>query len=213
MSNLEVATGGQSPSAHRIHGDEGTGGSRLNEWSALRDRSVEVQGDVADGHQRARTQELNKRTLAIALRDPRDLLDELANVRGLSWAAIARLVGVTDTAVRKWRKGIPMTGENRRRLAGVIAFLDLVGEALNPLHDASSWLEIPLADETTLTPVDLYGHGNANLLLDWASGRLDPTAMLDEFDPEWRARYSPSSRFTLEIDDDGMPVITERRPE
>ena len=154
--------------------------------------------------------ELNKRTLAAALRDPRDLLEELAAGRGLSWSTIAQLVGVTDTAIRKWRRGTPISGDNRRSLASALVFLDMVGEALNPLHDASSWLELPLADNASLTPVDIYAEGGVNLLLDWASGRLDPNQMLDQFDSAWRSTYASDDRFGLVHDEDGMPILVER---
>ena len=208
-TDLEVTTGGQVASTYRLPNDSQTAGSRLNDWSALRDRTSDLHAEVADGHQAARQQELNQRILAVALRDPHDLVSELGD-RGLSWATIARLVGVSSTAVRKWRRGDTITGENRRRLAGVVAFLDLIKAALSPLEDPCSWLEVPLADGTTLTAADIYAAGGADILLDWAGGRLTAEEMLDAFDCDWRSRYATDDRFELAIADDGQPMIVEK---
>jgi hypothetical protein len=152
---------------------------------------------------------LNQRTLAVALRDPHDLVSDLGE-RGLSWTTIARLVGVTSTAVRKWRRGEAITGENRRRLAGVVAFLDLVKATLSPLEDASSWMEMPLTDGVTVSAVEIYAAGGANILLDWASGRHSAEEMLSTFDNDWRARYAADERFQITIADDGQPVVVEK---
>jgi len=90
-----------------------------------------------------------------------------------------------------------------------VAFLDLVKTALSPLEDASSWLEMPLADEVTVTAADIYAAGGVNILLDWASGRLTAEAMLDAFDKDWRSHYATDERFALALADDGQPVIVE----
>jgi len=207
-TDLEITTGGQVASTYRLPHESETAGSRLNDWSALRDRASDLHAEVADGHQAARQQQLNQRTLAVALRDPHDLVSDLSE-RGLSWSTIARLIGVTSTALRKWRRGETITGENRRKLAMAVAFLDLVKTALSPLEDASSWLEMPLADEVTVTAADIYAAGGVNILLDWASGRLTAEAMLDAFDKDWRSHYATDERFALALADDGQPVIVE----
>jgi hypothetical protein len=169
-----------------------------------------VHGAVANGHHEARRRELARRTNAVALRDPRDILDDLAATRGLSWSMIARLTGVSPTAVRKWRRGEAITGEHRRRLAGIVAFLDLMSQTLGPIQDPSSWLEMPITDETTLTAVDIYATGGVNDLLDAASGRIDPHTMLDRLDPDWRQNYGKDDRFMVVRDSEGVPAIVER---
>jgi hypothetical protein len=208
-TNLEVTTGGQIASTYRLPHDSETAGSRLNDWSALRDRASDLHAEVADGHQAARQGELNQRTLAVALRDPHDLVSELGD-RGLSWAMIARLTGVSSTAVRKWRRGETITGDNRRNLASVVAFVDLIKAALSPLEDACSWLEMPLVDRATVTAADIYAAGGASTLLDWASGRVTAEEMLDAFDGDWRANYATDERFEIAVADDGKPMIVEK---
>ncbi len=60
--------------------------------------------------------QLESRTDEAAKGAPADLLSELADL-GFSWTSVARIVGVSIPAVRKWRQGDAVSGHNRRRLA------------------------------------------------------------------------------------------------
>src|SRR3954466_1283052 len=106
MSSVaDRSTAGQAPQVQRLPHEHRTGGAILNDWSALRDRVGSLDRNVTDGYRAARRRQLDERTTVIAQRDPRELLDELASGWGLSWALIAKLVGVSSAAVRKWRRG------------------------------------------------------------------------------------------------------------
>jgi hypothetical protein len=76
--------------------------------------------------------------------------------------------------------------------------------------DPCSWLEVPLADGTRVTAADIYAAGRADILLDWAGGRLTAEEMLDAFDCDWRSRYATDDRFELAIADDGQPMLVEK---
>lgn len=188
-----------------------TGGtSVLNRASALRDNVSYLHEDVSTLHQSVRNKELDERTTVAAMRAPEELLRELAQDRGLSWALIAKMAGVSPTAVRKWRRGETVTADNRRALARIVVFLDMVGQLHSPLADPASWLEMPLSDETTLTPIDLYEVGHLESLLEVASGRIGSHAALDNFDPNWRSRHGGDERFEIQRADDGTRSIVER---
>jgi hypothetical protein len=184
-------------------------GEVLNDCSVLRDETTQLAGEVHGLHHRARQGKLDELTATFALREPLELLDALSE-RGLSWALIAKLIRVSPTAVRKWRRGAPITPENRRSLARLLGFLELAAEAMSPTADPAAWLEVRISDEATLTPADLYRHGSLDLLLDYASQRLAPQEILDGFDPGWRERYRPDDRFMVVEAEDGMPAIVER---
>jgi hypothetical protein len=187
------------------------GASTLNrDASALRDDSGMVHEQVVDLHQRTRVLELDDRTTQAARRAPSDLLQELAHERGLSWALIAKLAGVSPTAVRKWRRGEACTPENRRALARLIVFLKMVGEAMSPIEDPESWLEMPLSDDATLAAADLYAAGELDLVLELASDRVTAHQALDTFDSEWRRRYERDERFEIVRAPDGDRTIVER---
>jgi transcriptional regulator with XRE-family HTH domain len=154
--------------------------------------------------------ELDERTTAAAMRSPSSLLHQLSREYGLSWATIARLAGVTATAVRKWRRGETVSAENRRSIARAVTFLEMLTQNAGPLEDMGSWLEMPLSDAATVTPLDLYAAGEFTALLEHAGGHLRAHAMLDQFDPDWREHYARDVAFEVVEAEDGHLSITER---
>lgn len=183
----------------------------LASWTTeLRDQVEGIDRDAKHVDRVAKLGALDESTALTARRDPEDLLDELAGHWGLSWTTIARLVGVSPTAIRKWRRGEAITGVNRRRLARVVAFL----ETLRTMHlgDLASWLEMPLSDQATLTVSDLYAANRIDLVLELAGGRVTVEHAFDAFDPDWRATHAVDERFeVVQTAPDGFPAIVERR--
>lgn len=188
-----------------------TGDTRLvNEVSALRDGTTFLQHDVERLHDGVRARVLDERTSAAALRDPRDVLRELSRGHGLSWATIARLAGVTPTAVRKWRRGDTIGSVSRRSLARAATFLQMLDEHSSPITEIGTWLEMPLSDQSTLTAVDVYSGGRVELLLDFAARRLSSHAVLDAFDKDWREHHPADRRFAVVVADDDSLTVIER---
>lgn len=153
--------------------------------------------DTLDAELRTIAQERSKEALE-------SLLDRLSDL-GFSWRDIARIVGVSVPALRKWRLGGAATGENRQRIATLVAFCDVAGSRFH-LPDIASWLETPLHAQTPLTGLDMMAGGRFDLALrlvrDWGS---DPQTVLDEFEPDWRNRYS--SPVEVFAGPDGMPGL------
>jgi len=185
-------------------------GRLLNQVSALRDGTTFLQHDVERLHDDVRAGELDERTSAAALRDPRELLRELSHQHGLSWATIARLAAVSPTAVRKWRRGETISSASRRSLARAVTFLQMLDEHASPIVDVGTWLEMPLSDQSTLTAVDVYVGGRIGPLLDLVAGRLTAHGVLDAYAPDWRVRYAPDGRFAVEAAEDGNLSLVER---
>ena len=179
-----------------------------NEVAGLRDRVDLLNSDVRDLHNGVRTHDLEEATSRLAWREPRELLDVLAVERGLSWVDIARLVGVSIPALRKWRLGENVSPDNRRKLARLAAFLEMVAGA--PVDDAAAWMELRLASDTTLTAADVYLAGRVDLLLDRAYGRISGYQLLDDFDPEWRRHHAADDRFEKRLGADGNICMVER---
>jgi DNA-binding transcriptional regulator YiaG len=90
----------------------------------LRDETEVLHSDVSALHRRARHLDLTERIAKKLRRSVPELLRELATDRGMAWADIADLVGVSVAAVRKWRTDGGATADNRSRLARLAAFLD-----------------------------------------------------------------------------------------
>jgi hypothetical protein len=174
--------------------------------AGVRDGSRMLHEDASELHHMVLNENLDLRTAVHARRHIQELLAELRG-RGFSWSMIARLVGVTVPAVRKWRGGETASGENRRRLAHLCAVCDYV-ESDYLIDDVVSWMEVPITANSALTPVEMYRLGREDLVLDWAGQRLTATQVLDSADPSWRER-APSP-YEVFLDDDGEPALRRR---
>ncbi len=175
-----------------------------NQTRILADDTTHLQRVVDDLHTDTLDAELRTMAQARSKEALESLLDRLSDL-GFSWRDIARVVGVSVPALRKWRLGGTATGENRRRVATLVAFCDIAGSRFG-ISDVACWLEAPLDPQTPLTGLDLMAGDRFDLALrlarDWGS---DPQAVLDEFEPDWRDRYSsPVEVFT---GTDGLPGL------
>jgi hypothetical protein len=175
----------------------------------LRDRAHLLVSDVAKENHRVQGLDLLVSAEAKARRGVPALLEELAVNRGMSWSAIARLVGVTVGAVRKWRHDGATTGAHRRALARLTAFLDVLEHFA--IDDPFGWLEMPLVDGYTVTGLDIYQARHENALLDYASHRIDVAELLTQYDPNWRVSYRTD--FEVFEAGDGQLAIRNRREE
>lgn len=180
----------------------------------LKNRTRILVADSNDVHNS--TDELHAETLEQLLRSTAnqlnkeelpDLLDRLSSL-GFSWRDLARLVGVSIPALRKWRNGEPASGENRLRVARLAAFCEIVSEQYL-IDDPVSWLEIPLHIDAPVTGIDLVASDRLDLAFRLAGDEgADPESVLDQFEPDWRDRYRTSVEvFTA---DDGLPGLRPR---
>lgn len=172
---------------------------------SLRSATRMLVEDVAEVHDGVLEVQLESRTDEAAKRAVPDLLDELADL-GFSWREIARAVGVTIPAVRKWRTGGSATGSNRRVIARLLAFVDVLS-ADHLVDDVPSWMEMPIGG-TPLNGIDAYCAGEERMLLLHAAGHVSSEQLLDRLDPSWRSKQD--DRFEIVTADDGEPMIRMR---
>lgn len=155
-------------------------------------------------HQDAFDAVLDSSTSDAAIRDTRALLEELAD-RGFAWSDIAKLLGVSVPAIRKWRTGeAEPTGQNRRIIARLVAFAVILENQCG-VENVSAWFETPLVDSYLVTPIDLYIVGRYEAIHEIASGRMKATVALDRFIPEWRD--TAASGVDVFTASDGMAAI------
>ncbi len=175
--------------------------------AGIRDVAEFVHQDIS--HLHGRTQNLELGTMASSrLKDGIPaLLEELSEARGVGWSQLARLIGVSVPAVRKWRMGqADPSPENRMLLAKLCAFFDLLARDCI-IQDPAGWLEAPI-NETMLSGLDLYlTRDGAIALLEFAGGRMSADQLLDRQVPEWRARHTRDPRFRVETAGDGQRSI------
>jgi hypothetical protein len=174
-----------------------------DQFASGADQARELHGDVQQ-------LELDQMTLTLEHEGTPTLLERLAETHGFAWATAARCLGVTPTALRKWRKGEEATSANHSKVARLLAFAELL-ERLQPrIDEAAYWLEAPVVDESTLTRVDLYRRGAFAGLLDMASERRRPIELLDKTVPNWREQHTRDHRVAVVWHEDGSPSITVR---
>ena len=174
----------------------------------LRSRADALGQDVASVHEEARNYDLDQRAAAKGRRGVPTLLTELAVDRGMAWADIARLGGVSVSALRKWRSSGSASAEHRLALACLAAFLDLLAESA--IEDPAQWMEmrLPLPAGYVITPIDLYQRGARSGLLEYASGRRTAEQILDQVDASWRDGRSDFESYDAP---DGAKAIRIRR--
>ena len=138
----------------------------------LRDASGMLKLDVEILHLETLSMMLDEGIEQRVREDVRILLSELTEVRGLGWSEIARLVGVSVPAIRKWRTGGDISAPKRHALAKLCAFLDLI--EMRKIADPAVWLGTPLSIELdqSLTKAVLYAEGNALHLLAYADDHM-----------------------------------------
>ena len=163
--------------------------AELTESAGYRRSTIRaLQEEAKHEHQVSLMSEWRKLTTKRAKKSFEQLLEELADM-GFSWRDIGRMLRVSVPAIRKWRQGQSPSGESRLRVASLLAACDLVSHHYM-VEETASWFEVPLVSGAPVTPIELFANDRIDLVFDFASAQSDPEALLTEFDPEWRARYS-----------------------
>lgn len=177
--------------------------------SHLRLRADAVNSDATSLHQSVYSMHLDERRTVQEQRSVQTLIEALAD-KGVAWSDMAKLLGVSTPAIRKWRQGEGATPGNRSAVAKLAALIDLLSEQLM-IEDPAAWLQIPLAGTST-TLADIYASGRMELILDYAVGWLTPSEeLLDAFDPSWRAREATREYETFTAADGQLGVRRVRR--
>jgi hypothetical protein len=148
---------------------------------------------------------------AQALQDGANLLLSLSEY-GMAWRDVARLVKVSVPAVQKWRRGEGITGENRLRLAGVVALLACLEDKM--VNEPVSWLEMPVLRDVSVSAMDMVAADRYDLVLELAADDpvlgADRLQILDEFEPHWRTTRVDDNFEVFEAED-GVLSIRPRR--
>jgi DNA-binding transcriptional regulator YiaG len=143
---------------------------------------------------------------------PQEVVHFLADELGVGQLTTARALGVTPTAVRKWRRGDTARPEHRGKLASLAAVGSLLMEM--GLHDPAGWVDIPISEQSTLTPLDLFIGGRGDLAVLLGSRLADPQEALDAFDGDWREKYAVDSDYeVIRLSDGARSAVPRRRPE
>lgn len=200
---IQTSSQQDSPFARR----SGTSESFLDvQWRQKRQINRAEATRLLSGHREAFRANLEAHIQDVLKGSLGSALEELAVRWGLAWADLARMVGVSVPALRKWRSTGNASGENIRRVAEVVSFIRVLHEV--GVEEPASWLSVPCVPGYTATPRHLYARETSAVLLDMASSTIDPVSVLDEVDSSWREKYS--SNFEIVLDEDGDAAIVDK---
>ena len=177
--------------------------------------SDQHQGAIAD-HRTARAEMVDDIVAQLDRVTAPELLNDL-RTQGLLWSVVAEIVGVTDAAVRKWRRGDAIDVAHRRRLARLVALEQLYGLYANPTLSFAEWLDTSVVGNFSATPLQLLAlHRDADSrelqpLLDWMLGHLDGDRgepVLDRYlGSRWRDEARAEQRFRIITNAAGERVL------
>jgi hypothetical protein len=176
------------------------------EMGHLRNVDAVEASDLGDVHRLAFRVQLEAHTAKVAKRAPSELLGEI-NDLGFGWRDVARMIGVSVPALRRWRQGEPPTGEHRLHIAELAAFLHILSDD-HLVADVASWMKMPISRDAPVTGIDLYVQGQRFEIFELAGEHVTPHEALDRAEPDWRDRYR--SDYEVFFAGDGQPAIRLR---
>jgi hypothetical protein len=192
--------------------------TRLREQSFNRAAAhSDHEGAVAEHHV-VRAEFLDELVAALADEPAPELLREL-RASGLLWSVVAQAVGVTDAAIRKWRKDQPIEGRHKRgiaRLVGLGRLYRTYVVTADPTGFAE-WLDTRILRGFSATPLQLLALNRESdsallqPLLDWMLEQPDSAhaeALLDRYlGTEWRDQAQSERRFRIVSSASGDRVL------
>lgn len=180
--------------------------SQLREVAGHRDISRINSEDAVVNHRQLFLDDLgNRAQFKRAKTKLPDLLNELFDDYGLGWSDIAYAVGVSVSAVRKWRQD-GRAGDNYLAVASLAALLDLLSEST--VSDPAGFLLSPVMTGYTVRQIDLVRSHRADLVYDQVCHRTSASGALDEYEPDWRGTYAREN--DLITDDEGVRSLVRK---
>lgn len=158
-----------------------------NRTRILGDDVADMRKSSAEMYRDASDILLNQKARVFALRPAVELLASLAE-NGFAWRDIARMIGVSVPAVRKWRLGESPTSQNLFSIAKTVALVEILQHEL-PITDIASWMEIPLVVGAPTNPIDLVSDGLFTDVIGLALEHLTRDELLGRYVPDWQEKY------------------------
>jgi hypothetical protein len=165
--------------------------TRISNAERMERDASRMRRDAVEWHDKTLKSLLNHRIDEKARLGLQGLLAELTAGQGLGWTGIARLVGVSVPAVRKWRLGGDITPARLHSLAKLAAFLEMLQD--EHVSDAAAWLSLPLDEDASelVSKSDIYTAGGVVELLAYAKDYISRDELLSRSSAQ---RYSTSQR-------------------
>jgi hypothetical protein len=176
------------------------------QWRQKRQLNRAQASTLRADHRKSFTESIEVHARELLRQPLSTVLEELAATWGVAWADVARMVGVSVPALRKWRTSGGAAADNMRRLAELTAFFRILKEV--GVEEPASWISIPCVSGYTVTPRHLYKPGSAAALIDLATASISPEEVLNELHPSWKTDFATD--FEVVVAEDGAPAIVAK---
>ncbi len=180
--------------------------ARLREQSFNRAEAYDNHQSSVTDHHAARAVVLQREMIQLRAVSATELLRDLRS-QGLLWSMVASVVGVSDAAIRKWRRGESIEAVHHQRLVLLTALSHIYTAYADPSLPFFSWLDGEVVPRFSATPLQLIALNRDSdvallqPLLDLMLGLDDgeqPDAILDRYlGPGWRAEAVAEQRFRI----------------
>jgi hypothetical protein len=180
--------------------------TRLREQSFNRAEAYDNHQTSVTDHHAARADLLRSEIAQLSGTPATELLKELRS-QGLLWSMVASVVGVSDAAIRKWRRGEAIEPMHHRRLVLLTALSHIHTAYADPALPFSAWLDSEIVPRFSATPLQLIALNRdrdvtlLQPLLDLMLGLEDgeqPDTILDRYlGTGWRDEAVAEQRFRI----------------
>ncbi|MGW4123942.1 hypoxia/intracellular survival transcriptional regulator MosR [Nocardia sp. NPDC004711] len=171
MSSELVSAAGGSPYAFPDLPRTRMTAEIVSDADVLHRQVRDLQGVTGELRRDMLIRDLEARRNEQARKAPKTILEEPSDL-GFAWRDIAKITGVSVAAVTKWRRGESANELNRRRLAEVLALVDMLTDRM--IEEPVSWLEARPRTAVALTPMDILAGAGHSLC--WNLRATTPTA-------------------------------------
>ncbi len=191
---------------------------RLREQSFNRVGAYLAHQDAVADHHGVRAEYIDELVDQLAETPVAEILAHL-RLYGLLWSKVAEIVGVTETAVRKWRKGATIDSTHRRRLCRLAALGQIHEEYAMPGSSTAfgEWLDSNIVPRFSATPMQLLALNRESdvavlqPLLDWMLDQPDAAHaehLLDQYlGTQWRDDAQEEQRFRIVTNSAGERIL------
>lgn len=191
---------------------------RLREHSFNRTGTYLAHQDAVADHHSVRAEYIDELVNQLAATPAAEILVDLRQ-HGVLWSKVAEIVGVTETAVRKWRKGAAIDSTHRYRLGRLAALGRIHHEYAMPGSPTAfgEWLDSNIIPRFSATPMQLLALNRESdvavlqPLLDWMLDQPDaPHAeqLLDQYlGTQWRDDAQEEQRFRIVTNGAGERIL------
>jgi hypothetical protein len=191
---------------------------RLRENSFNRAGAYLAHQDAVAGHHSVRAEYIDELVNQLAATPAAEILADLRQ-HGVLWSKVADIVGVTETAVRKWRKGATIDSTHRHRLSRLAALGRTHHEYVMPGSPTAfgEWLDSSIVPRFSCTPLQLLALNRDSdvavlqPLLDWMLDQPDAARaeqLLDQYlGKQWRDDAQEEQRFRIVTNGAGERIL------